>query len=100
MDELPEGLSEAHRAAFMQLRRQFSAGLAQRWAEIESASGSAAQAAALHRLAGAAGSYGFRQLDAQARLALQLVESGAAPTRVQAALADLQAALARAADTV
>ena len=100
MDDLPEGLSVAHQAAFLQLRRRFCEGLRERWAQIESAEGAAEQAAALHRLAGAAGSYGLAQLDACARHALRLVESRAESGSVSAALADLRATLEQAADTI
>ena len=65
------GQPAAVQAAFQALRGQFLAGLPQRWAEIESAGSSALRQAALHRLAGAAGSYGFATLGAAARRAEQ-----------------------------
>jgi hypothetical protein len=56
-------------AAFARLRGQFLAGLPQRWAEIVSAVPGPARAAALHRLTGAAGGYGFTALGDAARTA-------------------------------
>jgi hypothetical protein len=56
-------------AAFARLRGQFLAGLPQRWAEIVLAPPGPARAAALHRLTGAAGGYGFQALCDAARAA-------------------------------
>jgi HPt (histidine-containing phosphotransfer) domain-containing protein len=100
MDDLPEGLSASHQAAFLQLRRRFCAGLPERWAQIEGAADTPERVAALHRLAGAAGSYGLVKLDTCARQALRLVESSADAALVCAALADLRATLEQAADTI
>jgi len=61
------GQPPAVQAAFTRLRAQFVAGLAQRWQEIDAAADPAAQQAALHRLAGAAGSYGLVALGDAAR---------------------------------
>lgn len=96
LDDLPA----AQRAAFEQLRRRFCAGLPQRWAQIANAADATGQVAALHRLAGAAGSYGLPELDARARHALRLVESGAQAAQITAALSALQATLEQAADTI
>jgi HPt (histidine-containing phosphotransfer) domain-containing protein len=61
------GQGPAVQAAFARLRGQFLAGLPARWAEIVSAAPGAARAAALHRLTGAAGGYGFQALGDAAR---------------------------------
>jgi hypothetical protein len=64
-----QGQSAAVQAAFARLRSQFLAGLPQRWAEIVSAPRGPMRVAALHRLTGAAGSYGLMALSDAARLA-------------------------------
>jgi hypothetical protein len=57
-------------AAFAALRERFSSGLADRWQEIERLHGEThALSQALHRLAGAAGSFGFEDLSRAARAA-------------------------------
>lgn len=61
----------AVQAAFLKLRSGFLAGLPQRWVEIEAAPSDAARQQALHRLAGAAGSYGCTALGEAARAAEQ-----------------------------
>lgn len=63
-------------STFELLRRRFAAGLGARQAEIDAATDAAGRAAALHRLAGAAGGYGYADIDAAARQALALVERG------------------------
>lgn len=60
--------AERH-AAYAALRRRFLAGLAQRRAEIFEAPDAESRHQALHRLAGAAGSYGFLALSELARRA-------------------------------
>lgn len=52
---------------FLRLRRNFEAGLPARWQEIHSASSHEKKVFALHRLAGAASSYGCNQIGALAR---------------------------------
>lgn len=79
-------------AAFIRLRAQFVVGLGLRWRDIEAAGDTAAQRAALHRLAGAAGSYGFVELGQAARAAEALCEDGEPATR-HAALSDALLAL-------
>jgi HPt (histidine-containing phosphotransfer) domain-containing protein len=93
-DDAPAaGMPPAVQAAFQRLRGQFLAGLPARWLEIESAAPGTAQRDALHRLAGAAGSYSFEALGQAARQAERRCEAGTpAPA---AALAALQAELAR-----
>ncbi len=51
------------------LQRHFVGGLPARWAAIQQAAPGAAQQAELHRLAGAAGSFGFADLGEAARVA-------------------------------
>lgn len=92
---LGAGLPPGAEAAFAQLRRRFQAGLPARWAEISTADSEAAQRVALHRLAGAAASFGFADLGALARQAEQ------APAAQWASLFPaLAAQLRAAADTV
>ena len=57
-----EGLSPELQEAFARLRERFVAGLPQRWQDIESAESGAPLQAALHRLVGAAASYGLGPL--------------------------------------
>jgi len=63
------GLSPAVQSAFARLRSQFLAGLPQRWAEIVSTPPGPLRTAGLHRLTGAAGSYGLMALGEAARQA-------------------------------
>jgi HPt (histidine-containing phosphotransfer) domain-containing protein len=72
------GMPAAARAAFAQLRRQFVAGLPARWQALEQAGAGAPQQAVLHRLAGAAGSYGYDALGLAARHAESLAVDGPA----------------------
>ena len=88
----------AVQAAFERLRGQFLAGLPARWQAIESAAPGAPRRDALHRLAGAAGSYGFEALGQAARQAERRRQAG--DPALAAALAALQAALARSLVTV
>ena len=97
-DSPAAGMPPAVQAAFQRLRGQFLAGLPARWQAIESAAPGAAQRDALHRLAGAAGSYGFEALGQAARQAERQCEAGG-PVAA-AALAALQAELARSLVTV
>nr|WP_276595276.1 Hpt domain-containing protein [Roseateles albus] len=88
-----QGLSPAATAAFDLLRERFVAGLPQRWAEITASIGDpSAQLTALHRLAGAAGSYGLAELGQVARRAELSLEQGLA--------ADLSEALAELAQLI
>lgn len=84
-----DGQPAAVQAAFAVLRQRFLAGLPARWTEISTAQGAAARAGALHRLAGAAGSYGLPELSQAAR---QAERAGGEPDAV-AALAELEASL-------
>lgn len=77
-----EGQPAAVQAAFALLRERFVAGLPQRWQDIEAAGNGPALASALHRLVGAAASYGLQPLGEAARRAetmasTQAVQAGA-----------------------
>ena len=87
-DGLPPGFREAYEA----LRESFRSGLAERWREIEHARNHTALIAALHRLAGAAGSYGFPAISTAARAAQNQAEAGAGPA-LASALDDLRRAM-------
>jgi HPt (histidine-containing phosphotransfer) domain-containing protein len=86
------GQPAAVQAAFTRLRAQFVAGLSSRWQEIEMAADATTQRAALHRLAGAAGSYGFVELGQAARAAEALFDDSVSAAR-DAALRDAVHAL-------
>jgi len=79
-----DSLPPASRAGLEALRRKFVAGLPARWQEIEQAPDPAARTAALHRLAGAAGSYGYEQLGQAARAAERLCAGGDSPELARA----------------
>lgn len=61
----------AHAQQFEALRRTFQNGLTNRLHAIENASDSQSQHDALHRLAGAAGAFGYEALGLLARSAMQ-----------------------------
>ena len=90
-----DGQAPAVQAAFAQLRQRFVAGLPQRWQEIETAAPGPALEAALHRLVGAAASFGLVALGDAARQAETLArqplpcDAGA----LASALADLRRCL-------
>lgn len=84
------GLPPAAQAAFAALQQQFRAGLGARWAALEAATSPQEQAQVLHKLAGAAGSYGEAELSQAAKLAEQLVLRGD-PAALAEALARLHA---------
>ncbi len=67
----PEGLDPAFAEQFSQIRQTFILGLAKRESEIEHAPTRANLNAALHRLAGAAGAFGFEDLSQLARSVMQ-----------------------------
>lgn len=71
-DQLPEAV----RHEFIQLRELFRAGILNRWQEIESSVTREAREQALHRLIGAASSYGFTQLGEVARQAEDSLKAG------------------------
>jgi HPt (histidine-containing phosphotransfer) domain-containing protein len=63
-------------AALEKLRERFVAGLPQRWHEIAHGTELSRRRQALHRLAGAAGSYGFDAVSTAARTAEQALAGG------------------------
>jgi len=89
--ELTEGLSSASLAKFKVLQEHFVAGLAVRWCAVSDAITPHELQAELHRLSGAAGSYGFEHLSQCARAA-ELLSNGhkAAGTVLALALAQVQ----------
>lgn len=72
LDGLSPGLAEQ----FQHIRKTFIAGLAKRETEIVEATNPEHVNAALHRLAGAAGAYGFDELSQLARSAMQSPHRG------------------------
>jgi hypothetical protein len=90
-DQLPPG-ARAHHA---ELRARFAAGLPERWREIARAPDGAARAAALHRLAGAAGIYGYDELGRAARVAEHFATDAPGPA-LDRALADVDRLLRQA----
>ena len=76
MPSFPEGLEPALAARFVEIRQKFLAGLPARLGEIETAQSKEVLEAALHRLAGAAGGYGYAHLHQMARHASQIAHSG------------------------
>jgi len=70
-----EGLPLAAQAQFKVLQQTFVASLGQRQLEIETATTAEARQAALHRLCGSAGSFGFERLSQCARVAEALARS-------------------------
>jgi HPt (histidine-containing phosphotransfer) domain-containing protein len=83
---------------FLALQMRFRAGLGARLSAIEQAGTPEARLLAVHRLAGAAASYGMTELGLRARQCEEALECNAAdaPNR----LADLVAELLRSIDTV
>jgi len=91
-DDVREGMNPTFAAEFAKIRRDFVLGLSKREAELENAVHDAARHAVLHRLAGAAGGYGFEELSRLAREAMEL-PSGGEKGLQQQALARLKLAL-------
>lgn len=79
-----DGLSLETKAQFSVLQRRFVAGLPSRWLEIRTASDGASLQAALHRLAGSAGSYGYERIGQCAREAEALATQGASAALTRA----------------
>jgi hypothetical protein len=90
----PEGLDPAYAAQFLAIQQTFVAGLAQRMHDITHPPDAQAQHVALHRLAGAAGGYGFGELSALAREAMEA--ASAANEEQNAALQRLLEAIEKA----
>jgi HPt (histidine-containing phosphotransfer) domain-containing protein len=75
------------------LRKRFVAGLAARWRAITQADSPHDCVQALHRMAGAAGSYGFEAMGKAARRAEQTCSTSSDGWPASGALADLQQCL-------
>lgn len=89
----PEGdaLSPQAHVAFGHLRARFLQGLPARAAQIDDAAAPVAQRVqALHRLAGAAGSYGYDELGRLARQVLVIAEHGGPAPALRHALTQLR----------
>jgi len=80
----------AVQAAFERLRAAFIAGLPGRWQEIDTAATGPLRRAALHRLAGASGSYGLLALGDAAHRAERLCGAGPSPELVEGQAQALQ----------
>ncbi len=94
--ELTGGLSTASVAQFKVLQRHFVAGLAVRWRTVTDAETPQQLQAELHRLSGAAGSYGFERMSQCARAAELLSIDHAGPALTQAlALVEAEITLAQ-----
>jgi HPt (histidine-containing phosphotransfer) domain-containing protein len=72
-------MDPAFAAQFLKIQHTFVAGLPQRLRDIQQAPDAQARHAALHRLAGAAGGYGFAELSALAREAMEALAAGQEP---------------------
>lgn len=70
-----DGLSASQLTQFKVLQQRFVAGLPARWLEIQNAETPQARQAALHRLSGSAGGYGFECLRQRAQDA-EILSSG------------------------
>jgi HPt (histidine-containing phosphotransfer) domain-containing protein len=86
-------MEPAFAAQFLKIQQTFVAGLPQRLCDIQQAADAQARHVALHRLAGAAGGYGFAELSVLAREAMEL--ESADPALLQAALQRLAQAVAQ-----
>ncbi len=85
MAESPtDGLSPQIQAKFLLLQHRFRAGLQGRWLEIRDAPDGQSLASALHRLAGAAASFGFDRIGQCAHEAEALAVQGASAALAQA----------------
>ena len=87
-----DSANSAFAAEFRAIQRNFIRGLPRRLEELQHAADDKQRHIALHRLAGAAGGYGFPHLGELARGAMQAMESDSKPV-VDAALAQLALAI-------
>jgi hypothetical protein len=85
--------SEALLVQYAALRRKFVDGLKTRLEEMESTTDAHALHANLHRLAGAAGAYGYAHIGDLARKAMHAVQQEAKGSDAQLALEALKAAM-------
>jgi hypothetical protein len=81
-------MDPAFAAQFLKIQQTFVSGLAQRLQDIQQAPGTPSSHVALHRLAGAAGGYGFGGLSLLAREAMDVLDRGSDASAVFAKLAD------------
>jgi HPt (histidine-containing phosphotransfer) domain-containing protein len=88
----PDGLNPELAEQFQHIRKTFIAGLAQRETEIVEARSPDHLNAALHRLAGAAGAFGFDELGRLARSAMESLHGGD-DVQVRKAIAQLRNAM-------
>ena len=93
MANLPEGMNPALTSQFLKIQQAFVAGLAQRMRDIEGAKDQQARYAALHRLAGAAGGYGFDELSTIAHSTMVAMDSRS-PCNLDVKLASLKVTVA------
>ena len=97
MASVPTGLDPAFAEQFLNIQQTFVAGLAQRLHDIQHAPDAQACHVALHRLAGAAGGYGFEALSRLARETMEAQQAGqellfqSALQRLAQAVTDIQA---------
>jgi HPt (histidine-containing phosphotransfer) domain-containing protein len=73
---LTDGLTSTTQAQFAALRQRYVLGLTNRWMQIANPRDVTDLLAALHRLTGSAGSFGFARLSQCARAAEELLVSG------------------------
>ena len=92
VEQKPEPLAPEFAAKFREIRLNFIAGLPRRLEEIRHETDAAQCYTALHRLAGAAGGYGFAHLSDLARDAMHAIEASSKPT-VKEAIAKLELAM-------
>lgn len=85
--------ASAYAVQFDALRDRFLAGLPARIKEMECAKDSAALESVLHRLAGAAGAFGFEEVSDLARAAMQACKARPENVAASEALLHLKAAL-------
>jgi HPt (histidine-containing phosphotransfer) domain-containing protein len=88
-DALPPGTEQA----FARMQASFCAGLQSRWVDIATAADDSARLAALHRLAGAAGSFGYPDLGHAAKRA-EVAATQADANALRVALLALQGEVA------
>jgi HPt (histidine-containing phosphotransfer) domain-containing protein len=86
-------MDPAFAAQFLKIQKTFVAGLPQRLQAIQHAPDANARHVALHRLAGAAGGYGFGALSVLAREAMEAMQTGQEGAEAQAALGRLEVAI-------
>ena len=84
VERTPKAVAPEFAAKFREIQLNFIAGLPRRLEEIRHATDAAQCHVALHRLAGAAGGYGFAHLGDLARDAMQAIEANSTLTLEEA----------------